>query len=214
VPHTPARHFAKGKSDPAFGTKPQIGADLAAQARAAGFAFRPVAADSAYGDQDGFRGELREAGLPSSWPSNPAAGPGPTARMHTPVDAARALGWRVRTAPHARWWSPPTRPPCQKGHLITGHQPAGALPCSARVPTSSRDTRPARARPWPLSAKWACSGTPHDAPSGRRPRRVAPGVAPAQGHQRLGWLRLPRRCAGDTQVSGHADCPRAATSAP
>ena len=58
VPYTPARHFAKGKSDPAFRTKLAIGADLAIRARAAGFAFRAVAADSAYGDQDGFRGEL------------------------------------------------------------------------------------------------------------------------------------------------------------
>ena len=64
VPYTPARHFAKGKSDPAFRTKLAIGADLAVRARAAGFAFRAVAADSAYGDQDGFRGELAEAGLP------------------------------------------------------------------------------------------------------------------------------------------------------
>src|SRR5215470_5048884 len=64
VPYTPARHFARGKNDPAFRTKLQIGADLAAQAQAAGFAFRAVAADSAYGDQDGFRGELRQAGLP------------------------------------------------------------------------------------------------------------------------------------------------------
>src|SRR5712675_1477411 len=58
VPYTPARHFAKGKNDPAFRTKLQIGADLAARARDAGFAFRAVCADSAYGDQDGFRGEL------------------------------------------------------------------------------------------------------------------------------------------------------------
>ena len=64
VPYTPARHFAKGKSDPAFRTKLAIGADLAVRARAAGFVFRAVAADSAYGDQDGFRGELAEAGLP------------------------------------------------------------------------------------------------------------------------------------------------------
>jgi SRSO17 transposase len=63
-PYTPARHFAKGKSDPGFRTKLQIGADLAAGSRAAGFVFRAVAADSAYGDQDGFRGELAEAGLP------------------------------------------------------------------------------------------------------------------------------------------------------
>ena len=64
VPYTPARHFAKGKSDPAFRTKLQAGADLAVRARDAGFVFRAVAADSAYGDQDGFRGELAEAGLP------------------------------------------------------------------------------------------------------------------------------------------------------
>ena len=36
VPYTPARHFAKGKSDPAFRTKLPIGADLAVRARARG----------------------------------------------------------------------------------------------------------------------------------------------------------------------------------
>jgi hypothetical protein len=40
VPHTPARHFAKGKGDPAFPTKLAVGADLVVGARAAGFAFR------------------------------------------------------------------------------------------------------------------------------------------------------------------------------
>ena len=64
VPYTPARHFAKGKNHPAFRTKLAIGADLAVQAREAGFAFRAVVADCAYGDQDGFRAELAEAGLP------------------------------------------------------------------------------------------------------------------------------------------------------
>ena len=64
VPYTPARHFAKGKNDPAFRTKLAIGAELAVRARAAGFVFRAVVADSAYGDQDGFRAELAEAGLP------------------------------------------------------------------------------------------------------------------------------------------------------
>ena len=64
VPYTPARHFAKGKNDPAFRTKLAIGAELAVRAREAGFVFRAVAADSAYGDQDGFRAELAEAGLP------------------------------------------------------------------------------------------------------------------------------------------------------
>jgi SRSO17 transposase len=64
VPYTPARHFAKGKNDPAFRTKLKIAAGLAARARAAGIAFRAVAADCAYGDQDGFRSELSGAGLP------------------------------------------------------------------------------------------------------------------------------------------------------
>src|SRR6266702_980300 len=62
VPYTPARHFAKGKNDPAFRTKLAIGADLAIKARDAGFAFRAVVADSAYGDQDGFR-----AGHAETW---------------------------------------------------------------------------------------------------------------------------------------------------
>jgi hypothetical protein len=59
-PYTPARHFPKGNNDPAFRTKLQIGAELARQADQAGFGFRAVAADSAYGDQDNFRGELLE----------------------------------------------------------------------------------------------------------------------------------------------------------
>jgi hypothetical protein len=50
---TAARHFPKGKNDPAFRTKLAIGADLAVRAQDAGFAFRAVVAESAYGDQDG-----------------------------------------------------------------------------------------------------------------------------------------------------------------
>ena len=36
VPYTPARHFAKGKNDPAFRTKLAIGADLAVRGRGGG----------------------------------------------------------------------------------------------------------------------------------------------------------------------------------
>jgi hypothetical protein len=94
VPYTPARHFAKGKNDPAFRTKLAIGAGLAVQAREAGFAFRAVVADSAYGDQDGFRGELAEAGLPFVMALRPRRGTwARAADAHTPVDAARALAW-------------------------------------------------------------------------------------------------------------------------
>jgi hypothetical protein len=101
MPYTPARHFAKGKNDPAFRTKLQIGADLAAGSRAAGFVFRAVAADSAYGDQDGFRGELAEAGLPFVMALKPRHGTWAYgADAYTPVDAARALAWNG----HAERW--------------------------------------------------------------------------------------------------------------
>jgi len=94
VPCTPAKRFAKGKSDPAFRARLAIGADLAARAKAAGFAFRAVAADSAHGDRDGLRSELAEAGLPFVMALKPHRGTrayGPDAR--TPVDAARELAW-------------------------------------------------------------------------------------------------------------------------
>jgi hypothetical protein len=95
VPYSPARHFPKGKGDPGFRTKLAIGADLAVRAREAGFVFRAVAADSAYGDQDGFRGELAEAGLPFVMALKPRHGTWAYgADAYTPVDAARALAWR------------------------------------------------------------------------------------------------------------------------
>jgi SRSO17 transposase len=100
VPYTPARHFAKGKADPAFRTKLAIGADLAAKARAAGFVFRAVVADSAYGDQDAFRGELAEAGLPFVMALKPRHGTGAYgADAYTPADAARTLAWHGRMIP-------------------------------------------------------------------------------------------------------------------
>ena len=108
LPYTPAKHFAKGKSDPGFRTKLAIGADLAVQARKAGFTFRAVAADSAYGDQDGFRAELAGAGLPFVMALKPRRGTwayGPDA--HTPVDAARALAWNGPDDPGD--WRPVTR---------------------------------------------------------------------------------------------------------
>ena len=85
VPYTPARHFAKGKNDPGFRTKLQIGAELAIRARTAGFAFRAVAADCAYGGtRTGSAASSRRPGCRSSWRSSCTAGSGPTAPMRTP----------------------------------------------------------------------------------------------------------------------------------
>ena len=108
VPYTPARHFAKGKNDPGFRTKLQIGAGLAVRARDAGFAFRAVAADSAYGDQDGFRSDLAEAGLPFVMALKPHRGTWACREnAHTPVGAARGLPWGGPDEPGG--WQPVTR---------------------------------------------------------------------------------------------------------
>jgi hypothetical protein len=116
VPYTPARHFAKGKGDPAFRTKLRIGAGLAVRARAAGFVFRAVAADSAFGDQDGFRGELAQAGLPFVLALKPRHGTWGYADAYTPVDAARALAWGGPDDPGD--WQPVTRA-FRDGHTQT-----------------------------------------------------------------------------------------------
>jgi DDE superfamily endonuclease len=117
VPYTPARHFARGKNDPAFRTRLAIGADLAIKARDAGFAFRAVVADSAYGDQDGFRAELAEAGLPFVMALRPRRGTwARAADARTPVDAARALAWGGLENPGD--WHPVTRT-FRDGHAET-----------------------------------------------------------------------------------------------
>ncbi|WP_406723587.1 IS701 family transposase [Streptomyces sp. GD-15H] len=94
VPYTPAHHFERGRSDPAFRTKWKIAAQLAGRARAAGFPFRAAVADGAYGDLDDFRCELHAAGVPFVMAVKRRRGIwayGDQAR--TPVDAARELAW-------------------------------------------------------------------------------------------------------------------------
>src|SRR6266581_4137558 len=166
VPYTPAKHFAKGKNDPGFRTKLQIGAALAIQARAAGFAFRAVAADSAYGDQDGFRSELAEAGLPFVMALKPRRGTwayGPDA--HTPVDAARALAWGGPDDPGD--WQPVTRA-FRDGHTQTWWAADAALgwwgPDGARrlvVATADPATLPEKAT-WYLATNLPRPGGPRE----------------------------------------------------
>jgi hypothetical protein len=187
VPYTPARHFPKGKGDPAFRTKLAIGADLAVKARAAGFVFRAVAADSAYGDQDGFRGELAEAGLPFVMALKPRRGIWAYgADAHTPVDAARALAWGGPADP--RDWQAVTRA-FRDGHtetwyaadatlgwwgpdgarrLVVATADPGALPAKATWYLVTNLPRPGgrarlpvstRRRTWPRSCGSTASGT-------------------------------------------------------
>jgi len=116
-PYTPAKHFDKGRNDPAFRTKLAIGAELVRRARAAGVPFRAVAADSAYGDQDGFRAELWQDDTPFVMALKPSHGTwahGPEA--YTPVDAARALAWGGANEPGD--WQP-VRRTFRDGHTET-----------------------------------------------------------------------------------------------
>jgi hypothetical protein len=149
VPYTPARHFGKGKNDPGFRTKLAIGADLAVRARDAGFVFRAVCADSAYGDQDGFRGELSDAGLPYVMALKPRRGTwayGPDA--HTPVDAARALARGGPDDPGD--WHPVTRA-FRDGHTETWYAADAAL--GAWGPDGARRLVAATADPGTLPGK-------------------------------------------------------------
>jgi len=57
-PYTPASHFARGKADPAFRTKPQIALQLVEQAVGAARPFRAVVADSFYGEHEAFKAGL------------------------------------------------------------------------------------------------------------------------------------------------------------
>ena len=166
VPYTPARHFAKGKNDPEFRTKLQIGADLAVRAQAAGFCFRAVVADSAYGDQDGFRAELAEAGLPFVMALRPHRGTwARAADAHTPVEAARALAWGGPEDPGD--WHPVTRT-FRDGHAETWWAADASLggwgPDGARrlvVATADPGTLPDKAT-WYLVTNLARPGGPRE----------------------------------------------------
>jgi DDE superfamily endonuclease len=166
VPYTPARHFGKGKNDPAFRTKLAIGADLAVRARDAGFVFRAVCADSAYGDQDGFRGELADAGLPFVMALKPRRGTWAYgADAHTPVDAARELCWGGPEDPGD--WQAVTRA-FRDGHTETWWAADAVLgwwgPDGARrlvVATADPGTLPAKAT-WYLVTNLPRPGGPRE----------------------------------------------------
>src|SRR5215831_9686918 len=177
VPYTPARHFAKGKNDPEFRTKLAIGAELAVRARDAGFCFRAVVADSAYGDQDGFRGELAEAGLPFVMALRPRHGTWARAgEAHTPVDAARELRWGGPDDPGD--WRPVTRT-FRDGHAETWWAADATLgawgPDGARrlvVATADPGTLPDKAT-WYLATNLPRPGGPREADSPHRAADLA-----------------------------------------
>jgi hypothetical protein len=169
VPYTPAKHFEEGKSDPGFRTKLAIGADLAVRARTAGFSFRAVAADSGYGDQDGFRRELAEAGLPFVMALKPSHGTWAYgAGAYTPADAARALAWNGPGDPGD--WRAVTRA-FRDGHTETWHAADATLgwwgpdgTTRLVVATADPGTLPDKAT-WYLATNLPRPGGPREADS-------------------------------------------------
>ena len=128
-----------------------------------------MAADSAYGDQDGFRAELSEAGLPFVMALKPRRGTwayGPDA--HTPVDAARALAWGGPDDPGD--WQAVTRT-FRDGHTETWWAADATLgwwgPDGARrlvVATADPGTLPGKAT-WYLVTNLPRPGGPREADS-------------------------------------------------
>jgi hypothetical protein len=164
----PAGGFLKGKSDPGFRANLQIASDPAIRAQAVGLAFRAVAANSASGDQDGFHGELAEAGLAFVMDLRPRRGTwahGADAR--TPVDAAANRAGAVRTTPATGGRSPYSS--------ATGTPRPGGPP-TRRWAGVGRTTHGAwqwQPPTLPPKATWYLVTSP--------PRRPAPGWQPSPG---------------------------------
>jgi hypothetical protein len=103
MPSTPASRLPGGERDPGFRTKPQLAVELVQAAREAGIGFRAVVADCFYGDNPGFTDALVAAKVPFVLALKPRKGTwAPADQAHTPVEAARDLGWRSPNRP-GRW---------------------------------------------------------------------------------------------------------------
>jgi hypothetical protein len=117
VPYTPASRLPKGKSDRGFRTKPQLAAELVSAAQQAKIPFRAVVADCFYGDNTGFVEALGAAKVAFVLALKPRKGIwAPDEEPHTPVEAARVLGWagpgpwrrvtrRFRDGHAETWWA-------------------------------------------------------------------------------------------------------------
>ena len=119
-PYEPAERLPRGKADPAFRTKPQIGVELVDRAREAGIPFRAVVADSVYGESPNFEGKLWKTKVPYVLSLKPHKGRwAEEEAAHTPEEAARRLEWggpdnpgdwdevvrRFRDGHEERWWA-------------------------------------------------------------------------------------------------------------
>jgi DDE superfamily endonuclease len=107
-PYTPAKRLKKGRSDPAFRTKPQIAVELVARARAASIPFRAVVADCLYGENADFEGAMFKAKVPYVLSLRPHKGRwAEEEAAHTPEEAAQRMRWNSPKDPGD--WEPIVR---------------------------------------------------------------------------------------------------------
>jgi SRSO17 transposase len=107
-PYTPAHWFVRGKSDPAFRTKPQIALDLVIAAIAASIPFRAVVADCFYGEHDAFRLGLHTRGIGYVLALQPShAWLHPIGTLGSLWEIADAAAWQDAACPGD--WIPVTR---------------------------------------------------------------------------------------------------------
>lgn len=107
-PFTPKQHFARGMSDPAYRTKPQIALALVQQAVRDAIPFRAVVADCFYGENDTFRGGLHQRGIGYVLALRPShAWWAPVETTGSLAAAAAAAAWEGANAPGD--WQPVER---------------------------------------------------------------------------------------------------------
>ncbi|MFI1708282.1 IS701 family transposase [Streptomyces griseoruber] len=177
TPYTPTHHFARGRSDPAFRTKPQLAAALAARGKEAGFSCRAVVADCAYSVSDDWYLALREAGLAYPVALKPHCVTWARAdQPHTPIEAAHALTWR--DARHPGGWTPVERH-FRDGHSETWWAADARLggygpdtPCRLVVATTDPAALPEKAT-WYLATNLPHPDAPHAATSPHPPADLA-----------------------------------------
>ena len=132
VPYTPASRLPRGRTDPAFRTKPQLAAELVQAARTAGILFRAVVADCFYGDNEGFCAALGGAGVAYVLAVKPRKGAwAPEEETHTPQEAAGQLAWSGPEQPGD--WAPVTRR-FRNGHTQTWWAADASLPAAGWGP--------------------------------------------------------------------------------
>jgi hypothetical protein len=175
VPYTPASRLPKGRTDPAFQTKPQLAVDLLQAARQAGIGFRAVVADCFYGDNTGFTEALGRAGVAYVLAVKPRKGAwAPADELHTPQEAARQLAWGGPQEPGD--WTQVTRR-FRDGHTETWWAADASLPAagwgpSRRIRLVVATTDPATLPK--LTTWYLITNLPHP-----ERRRARPALAPA-----------------------------------